>query len=62
MNRAGARTTNFAQTSVARPRKEGFHSFCESKIEMKSQRATETRRSDSGAAVRPTRGGELGEL
>ena len=52
--------------------KEGFHSFCNSKIEMKSQRATfrsrrahlssaeRHRRSDSGAAVRLTRGGELG--
>ena len=27
--------------SVARPRKWGFYSFCDSKIEMKSQRATE---------------------
>ena len=48
----------------ARPRKEGFRSFCDSKIEMKSQRATfrsryaylssaeRHRRSDSGAAVR----------
>ncbi|WP_297829353.1 hypothetical protein [uncultured Rikenella sp.] len=46
--------------SVARPLKEGFRSFCDSKIEMKSQRATGMWRSGSGAAVRPTRGGKLG--
>ena len=36
---ASARTKNGARTSVARPPKKGFHSFCVSKIEMKSQRA-----------------------
>ncbi len=63
---------DFAQEFVARPPEKGFHSFCGSKIEMKSQRATfrsryvqlsgaeRHRRSDSGAAVRLTRGGKLG--
>ncbi len=57
---------------VARPPKEGFRSFCDSKIEMKSQRATFRSRpahlsgaerhrwSASGAAVRRTRGSVLG--
>ena len=40
--------------------KRDFTRFAVSKIEMKSQRATATRRSASGAAVRLTQGGELG--
>ncbi len=71
-SRRRAKREIMRKKSVARPPKEGFHSFCNSKIEMKSQRATfrsrhahhssaeRHRRSDSGAAVRRTRGGELG--
>ena len=66
MNRAGARNPSPARL------KRDFARFAVSKIEMKSQRATfrsrpghlssaeRHRRSESGAAVRRTRGGELG--
>ena len=41
MNRARRAKKEQCANTVARPPKEGFRSFCDSKIEMKSQRATE---------------------
>ena len=62
--RTAREKTNLASKSVARPPKKGFHSFCNSKIEMKSQRATanaaERQRSRSEADTRRRTGASFG--
>ena len=61
MNRVRrAENSILCENSVARPPKEGFRSFCDSKIEMKSQRATvnaaERKRGRSEADTGPSLG------
>ena len=65
MNCAGARKISISRKNPSPARvKEGFHSFCESKIEMKSQRATinaaERKRSRSEADTGRRIGANLG--
>ena len=65
MNRVRrAENSILCENSVARPPKEGFHSFYDSKIEMKSQRATvnaaERKRSRSEANTGRRAGASFG--